>query len=79
MAQPSVVCATKKIPLCEDEEEEVYTTELIVLSECRHPNVIKLLDSYLHIDNIYVSNYLLICELILFHMLSTMYNYSMKS
>jgi len=39
VAQPSVVFATKKIPLCEDEEEEVYTTELIVLSECRHPTL----------------------------------------
>ena len=55
VSQPSVVCAAKKISLCEDEEDEVYTTELIVLSECKHQNIIKLLDCYLFVDNIYVS------------------------
>ena len=54
------MCAAKKIALCEDEEEEVYTTELMVLSECKHTNVLKLLDCFIHIDNIYVSYLILL-------------------
>ena len=55
MERDDLVVATKKIPLCEDEDDDQYTTELLVLGSCSHPSLVKLLDSFLFDDNLYVS------------------------
>ena len=54
-SDPSLVAAVKSIPISEDEDDEQYSTELLVLARCSHVNIVQLLDCYLHNQQIYVS------------------------
>eukprot|EP00116_Pleurobrachia_bachei_P010102 sb/3470364/ len=55
-SDPTLVAAVKSIPISEDEDDEQYSTELLVLAQCSHDNIVRLLDCYLHNQQIYVSS-----------------------